>query len=457
MQIESNAGMPLARALRIERGAIVSFVGAGGKTTSMFRLAAELRSEGMRVVATTTTHISEDQARIATVSIHPENLDELGGHLDRHRHCLIVGPPDGKGRVEGVSKEFIARLQIRSDVDVILIEADGSRSRPFKAPGEHEPVVSELTTILVPIAGLNAIGLALNEDNVHRAEIIAALAKEKAGAPISAETIARILSHPLGGAKYCPAGARLIPLLNKADAHCDMLGARQAAERLIEFPNVDSVAISSMKEDPPVREVWAPVAGLVLAAGQASRFGATKQILPWQDTTLAAHSARAALDAGLDPVIVALGYDAENVAKALAGLPVRLVHNPEFKMGQSTSIRKSLEALPSRTCAAVFLLADHPFASPSIVKALVEAHRRTPAPACGPVFEGKRGNPALFDKALFNELRGLSGDVGGRVLLEKYQDKLVAVPAGPDVLLDIDTREDCERLKKIGTLPYFLV
>jgi molybdenum cofactor cytidylyltransferase len=448
MQIDSNAGMPLARALRIERGAIVSFVGGGGKTTSMFRLAAELRSAGMRVVSTTTTHISEEQARIAPASIHPENLVELGGHLDRHGHCLIAGPPDGKGRVEGVSKELIARLHLRSDVDIILVEADGSRSRPFKAPGEHEPVVSELTTILVPIAGLNAIGLALNEDNAHRAEIIASLANEKPGVPISPETIARILSHPQGGAKHCPAGARLIPLLNKADAHSDMTGAYQAAERLLEHPAVDSVVISSMKEDPPVREVWEPVAGIVLAAGQAARFGATKQILPWQDTTLVAHSARAALDAGLDPVIVALGYDAEKVAEALAGLPVRLVHNPEFRNGQSTSIRKSLEALPFRTCAAVFLLADHPFAGREIVKALLEAHRRTLAPACVPVFEGQRGNPALFDKALFNELRELNGDAGGRVLLEKYRDEIVAVPASREVLLDIDTSADYERLRK---------
>jgi molybdenum cofactor cytidylyltransferase len=448
MQIDNNAGMSLARALRIERGAIISFVGGGGKTTSMFRLAAELSSAGMRVVATTTTHISEDQARIAPASIHPENLDELGGHLDRHGNCLIVGPPDGKGRVEGVSKELIARLHLRSDVDIILVEADGSRSRPIKAPGEHEPVVSELTTILVPIAGLNAIGLALNEDNAHRAEIIASLANEQTGVPISPEMIARILSHPRGGAKHCPAGARLIPLLNKADVHADMTGAHQAAERLIEHPAVDSAVISSMKEASPVREVWEPVAGIILAAGHAARFGSTKQILPWQDTTLVAHSARAALDAGLDPVIVALGYDAEKVAMALFGLPVRLVHNPEFSNGQSTSIRKSLEALPSRTCAAVFLLADHPFVSREIVKALVEAHRRTLAPACAPVFEGQRGNPALFDKTLFKELRELSGDIGGRFLLEKYRDKIIAVPANRNILFDIDTPEDYEGLKE---------
>ncbi len=447
MQKNGDAGISLAQALRIERGAIVSFVGGGGKTTSMFRLASELCS-ALRVVTTTTTHISEDQARSAAVSIQPEDLDKLGAHLDRLGNCLIIGPPDGKGRVTGVSKEFIAALHNRPDVDVIVIEADGSRSRPFKAPGEHEPVVSELTTILVPIAGLNVIGLPLNEDNVHRAELVSSLIGAPLGRPIAEETVSRILAHPQGGARHLPAGARLVPMLNKADTPGDLNHASLIAQGLLANPLVDSVIVSSMKKALPVREVWAPVAGVVLAAGQATRFGATKQVLPWQETTLVAHSAQTALDAGLDPVVVVLGHEAEKVTEALAGLPVRLVHNPEFKMGQSTSIRKSLESLPLRTGAAVFFLADHPFADAGIVRTIVQAHRETLAPACVPVFEGQRGNPALFDKALFGELRALSGDTGGRGLLEKYRDRIVEVPAGRDILMDIDTTEDYERLRR---------
>jgi molybdenum cofactor cytidylyltransferase len=443
------AGITLAQALRIERGAVVSFVGGGGKTTSMFRLASELCLAGLRVVATTTTHISEEQARRAPAAIQPGDLNMLGIHLDHFGNCLIVGPPDGKGRVTGVTKEFIAALHNRPGIDVIVIEADGSRSRPFKAPGEHEPVVSELTTILVPIAGLNVVGLPLNEDSVHRAELISSLAGAPLGRPIEEETVSRILAHPQGGAKHLPAGARLVPMLNKADALGDLSCACRIARDLLANPIVDSVIVSSMKKAPPVREVWVPVAGIVLAAGQATRFGATKQILPWHETTLVAQSARTALDAGLDPVVVVLGHDAEKVAGTLAGLPVRLVHNPEFKLGQSTSIRKSLESLPPRTGAAVFLLADHPFADAGIVRTMVQAHKETLAPACVPVFERQRGNPALFDKVLFGELRGLSGDTGGRVLLEKYRDRIVEIQASREILLDIDTSEDYSKAQKL--------
>ncbi len=439
------------KALRVQRGAVVSFVGGGGKTTSMFRLAAELCAAGLRVVTTTTTHISKDQVHFAPASVVVDDLDSLKARLDQHGHCLVIGAPDGKGRVYGASPELIASLSDRPDVDAVLVEADGSRSRPFKAPGDHEPVVPPMTTILVPIAGLNSIGQPLDEDHVHRSEIVSALAQAPFGSPLTTETIARVLAHPQGGAKQLPAGARLVPLLNKADTDEAVQQAGGAAAKLLARLIVDTVLINSMQQEPPVLEAWTPVAGIILAAGLSARFGATKQILPWQDTTLAAHAAQAALDAGLDPVIVVLGHEAEKVEKALSGLPARLVFNPAFAAGQSTSLIKGLDSLPFRTGAALFLLADQPLVTSAMIRSIVEAHRRTFAPACVPVFEGRRGNPVLFDKALFKELREVRGDEGGRSLLDKYAGALVSVPASGAALLDIDTPEDYERIRYLNS------
>jgi len=444
---KNRGGMTLARALRIERGAVVSFVGGGGKTSSMFRLASELSSAGFRVLTTTTTHISEEQARSVPASIGWHELGLLEARLDRYGHCLLVGPPDGKGRVLGASSELIAALQARPDIDAILVEADGSRSRPFKAPGEHEPVVPEGTTVLVPIAGLNSIGRELHEDNAHRSEIVASLANQPLGTLITPATIARVLCHPQGGAKRLPAGARLVPLLNKADTETDIERAREIARQML-AASVDSVVVSSMIQDPPVRETWSSTAGIILAAGMSTRFGTTKQALPWEDTTLAAHSVRTALDAGLDPVIAVLGCDAAKVEKALSGLPARIVFNPDYAAGQSTSIRKALDALPCRTGAALFMLADQPLIDADLLKEIIQAHRRTFAPACVPVFEGRRGNPVLFDKTLFGELGDLRGDTGGRVLLEKYRDAIVSIPASRAVVLDVDTPDDYEKQKE---------
>ncbi len=443
--MNSRNGMSLARALRVERGAVVSFVGGGGKTTSMFRLATELSAAGFRIVSTTTTHISKEQVHFAPASIALDEVDLLESRLDQHGHCLVIGPPDGKGRVFGASSELIDALHARADVDIVLVEADGSRSLPFKAPGPHEPVVPTATTILAPVAGMNSLGQPLDEAHVHRAEIVAALSQQSLGSPITPQTLARVLSHPEGGAKHCPVRARLVPILNKTDNDADMLPAGEAAQALLANAAVDAVVLSSMQQDPPVREAWSHTAGIVLAAGKATRYGAAKQALPWNGETLAAHAARMALDAGLDPVIVVLGYQAESVEKSLVGLPVHTVFNSDYEAGQSTSLCKGLEALPARTGAAVFLLADQPLITAKILRTIVQAHRQSFAPACVPVFEGRRGNPVLFDKALFRELKEMRGDTGGRELLDKYAGAVVKVPSDYVVLLDIDTPEEYER------------
>ncbi len=255
MANQANAGISLFTALRVGRGDVVSFVGGGGKTTSMFRLAAEMSASGLRVVTTTTTHISLEQVHLSPASIVIDDLNSLTANLDQHGQCLVIGSPDGKGRVHGVSSELITKLSARPDIDVVLVEADGSRSRPLKAPGEHEPVVPGNTTILVPIAGLNALGQPLDEDHVHRSEIASGLAGVPVGSSITAETVARILSHPQGGAKLRPAGARLVPLLNKADTDDMVRQAGEVAEKLLAYPNVDAVIINSMQKKPSVLEI----------------------------------------------------------------------------------------------------------------------------------------------------------------------------------------------------------
>jgi molybdenum cofactor cytidylyltransferase len=436
----------LAKSLRVKRGDVVSFVGGGGKTTSMFRLAAELSASGMRVVSTTTTHISEAQVLLAPAAIKLEEMDLLGPHLDRHGQCLLIGQPDGKGRVFGASAEQIALLIARPDVDVVLVEADGSRSLPFKAPGGHEPVVPPATTILSPIAAMIAIGQPLDESHVHRAALAAALARQPVGSAVTPQTLARVLSHPEGGAKLRPAGARLVPILNKADAEIAFLHAGEAAEFMLAESSVDSVLISTMNQIPPVRESWTHVAGIVLAAGKSTRFGNPKQLLPWKDTTFVVNTVRVALAAGLDPVVVVLGHQAERIEKLLTGLPARTVLNPDYEAGQSASLRKGLEALPPHANAAVFLLADQPLITADIVRSLVSAHRKSLASACVPVFEGRRGNPVLFDRVLFPELLELRGDTGGRNLLQKHIESIVTVPSSRAILLDVDTPEDYKLL-----------
>jgi len=255
--MDITKGLSLAGALCVGRGAVVSFVGAAGKTTAMFRLAAELGAAGLRVVTSTTTHISQDQVKLSPASVTPDHIDLLAARLDRYGQCLVAGSPDGTGRVFGAPPDLVETLVARTDVDVVILEADGSRSLPFKAPAGHEPVVHPATTILAPIAGLQVLGQPLDEDHVHRPHLAAAIAGQPLGSPVTPATLARVLSHPEGGAKQRPPAARLVPILNRADTEADLEKGREAAALLMEYAAVDAVLLCRMRHDPPVSEAWA--------------------------------------------------------------------------------------------------------------------------------------------------------------------------------------------------------
>ena len=253
--------MLISTALRLERRAVVSFVGAGGKTTAMFRLAEELRMAGWRVVTTTTTHIGENQVSLAPAWIQDAQLTSLSARLDKGGHCLVTGAPDGHGRMRGITPEIVAEMHERLDVDVVLVEADGSRMRPFKAPAAYEPAVPPVTTRLVPTIGIDIIGQPLDEDHVHRPERIAAITGLKLGEPVTVEAAAQVVGSPEGGAKRRPPHALLIALINQVESEPALRLARAVAGRLIQLPTIDAVLLASMQADTPVLEVIIAAAG----------------------------------------------------------------------------------------------------------------------------------------------------------------------------------------------------
>ena len=450
----------LRKAFRLGAAPRLALVGAGGKTTALFRLASEYPPP---VLVTTTTHLGMEQL-------------VLGG-----RHCLVDGPqalatieaewpaqallltgpatPDGS-RWQGLDAEMMELLRQMAERRgaPLLIEADGSRRLPLKAPGEHEPAIPGFVDGVIVVAGLQGLGKSLDGQTVHRAEIFGQLSGLGQGETITAEALERVLRHPQGGLKNIPAGARRMALLNGADSPELQEQGHALAERLLaDYEAAGVVSLGGSRAErgaggQSVARVWAVherVAGIILAAGAGERMGGqVKLLLPWRGETLVRTVARTALEGGLRPVVVVSGAHADEIEAALSDLPVELAHNPDWRAGQSTSVRVGVEALPGETGAAVFLLGDQPQTPAALVRALRDEHARSLAPVVAPVVGGRRANPVLFDREVFADLRALQGEAGGRQVFERHG--VHPLPWDDErQLWDVDTPEDYERLLRM--------
>ncbi len=189
------------------------------------------------------------------------------------------------------------------------------------------------------------------------------------------------------------------------------------------------------------------IAAIILAAGASSRMGRPKQLLDWGGRPLVRVAAEQALAARLDDVIVVVGGAGGAVTAALAGLPLRVIDNPAYAEGQSTSLRAGVAALGPAVAAAVVMLGDQPFVTAAIVERLIAEWRATGAAIVAPSYRGRRGNPVLFARAIFPELLAITGDQGARAILAAHAADLRLVPFDDDrPLADIDTPADYQRL-----------
>jgi molybdenum cofactor cytidylyltransferase len=195
------------------------------------------------------------------------------------------------------------------------------------------------------------------------------------------------------------------------------------------------------------------IAAIVLAAGASTRMGRQKLMLPMPDgRPLVRVAVDQVLAAGLDDTVVVLGGDAEAIAGALRSLPVRTVVNLRYTEGQSTSLRAGLDALRPGTDAAVIALGDQPLPDPAVIRRLVAAFRSGGRPVTVPIYRNGRGNPVLFSAALFDELRAVTGDRGGREVIARDSSRVGEVSIDLPMPPDIDTPEDYEAARRAGEL-----
>ena len=254
----AEALFPLIPGARASR--VLAFVGAGGKTSALFHLARELEPQGWSVVVTTTTHLADPRAEPEPIRGNVVFRPEMESPRTRASGLgpipgltvLVSREADEPGKVVGIDPTWIPDL--KAVWDFILVEADGSKGLPVKAPASHEPVVPPDTDLVVGLVGLDCLGMPMDGRTVHRPEIFARITGCGPGAPIAWEHLAALVRHPEGLFKEVHAPRAV--LLNKADRAPFLPSLRQLGELAADLVLVcklespDSVLLSWRAEGP---------------------------------------------------------------------------------------------------------------------------------------------------------------------------------------------------------------
>lgn len=276
--------MDIVEACELKDREMIAVVGAGGKTALIFRLARELSRAGNKVLISTTTRMFKplsEQGGPLILDNNPFSAKEKICKAFGQTNMVTLAEQLIEGdKIKGVLPEVLDELFEEGACSYILAEADGSRRKPIKAPGPHEPVVPQKATQVFGIIGMDAIGRTLDEKTVHRPELLSEITGTSMGSMIDCEIIARLILSPRGLFKNAGLFSKKILVLNKAEDFILLDKARQIASKvrskLAEALRGDAgkccekegdssqksklfigkILITSLLEEDPIIEIW---------------------------------------------------------------------------------------------------------------------------------------------------------------------------------------------------------
>ncbi|GMQ60001.1 selenium cofactor biosynthesis protein YqeC [Vallitalea sediminicola] len=254
--------MNLLKALELDEQStnIISIVGAGGKTTAMYRLGKEMKTADKKVLMTTTTAIYYPMSKDYDNLIISDNLEDL--ILESKRllkgTITIIGKSiiHQNEKLQGIDKEWIKPLYNEGNYDSVIIESDGAKRKSLKAPAWYEPVIPNCSTIVVGCVGLDIIGKSINEKWVHRANIFSRVVDGKMGDIIDYDTILKLIISKEGIFKDCRNQCKKIILLNKISDEKQLLDVQKLGEDIIkEGKNISRVIVGNVNMENPIIKV----------------------------------------------------------------------------------------------------------------------------------------------------------------------------------------------------------
>ena len=389
--------------IRLPEHAVISIVGAGGKTSLIFAWARELAAAGKKVVITTTTHM-----------YRPERMEEEGIRI------VAQDDPERPGKVMAPPSDVLDSL--RETADVVLIEADGSRRMPLKWPAPWEPVIPDYTDFTVCVAGLSALGRR-TADVVYRADELPDRLKRET---VDMNLIHAVMSSRDGGQKGVRGEFRVF--MNQVDDDTDRLAAAFRLQQIFAVLGIQS-AWGSLLEVPRI-------AVILEAAGNSSRFGSNKLLHIMEDgRPMSASILEAARSVDAYRKILVTQYD----EVAAMAPDFKVVMNDRPDLGISRSMQLGLKAAGDAD-AYMFCVCDQPGITKATLERLIEAYKKGTAGIVSLAWQGRMCNPKIFSSRYREELMALSGDTGGRQIIASHSDDILLVEAAcEEEVRDIDS------------------
>lgn len=192
---------------------------------------------------------------------------------------------------------------------------------------------------------------------------------------------------------------------------------------------------------------------VILAAGQSTRMGTTKQLLPWGQTTMLGQTIRQVKRSLLEDILVVTGHQAEAITAVAQAENVATIYNPRYATDEMlASLQTAVKSIGPTASAVLVVLADQPLLEPETINLIVTPFLKQQADLIAPIFQGQRGNPVLIGQTYFEELLALPMGKAPRTLLKRHKEKLRLVPVSSDSILhDLDTPERYARVRPPDT------
>jgi probable selenium-dependent hydroxylase accessory protein YqeC len=252
----------LVDALDLQPSDVIGVVGAGGKTSLMFKLARELSVAGKKVITTTTTQILEPSAEESSCVIVEEDEDGLLSCLSeeicKHNQVTAARFRLGDGKLKGLLPKTVDRIASLKLVDYIINEADGAARKPIKAPNATEPIIPSSTTLVIALVGIDALNAHLSQEIAFRPALITSLTGLPEGSIITREVIATLVTSNRGIIQNTPENARIVPFINKTELARDTAEVNNLAGAILARgnPQIKRVVSGSLQARKPEYRIF---------------------------------------------------------------------------------------------------------------------------------------------------------------------------------------------------------